>query len=41
MEEYETPRTVDGIAAVPVGRAAWFKDPDGNLVGLVEFLQRD
>lgn len=37
METYEVPRTVDGIADVPVGRAAWFKDPDGNLVGLVEF----
>ena len=37
MEEYEMPRTVDGIADVPVGRAAWFRDPDGNLIGLVEF----
>jgi len=36
MEEYETPRTVDGIADIPIGRAAWFKDPDGNLVGLLE-----
>ena len=41
MEEYETPHTVAGIADVPVGRAAWFKDPDGNLVGLVEFLGQD
>ena len=40
MEEYETPRTIGGIADVPVGRAAWFKDPDGNLVGLVEFHKR-
>jgi catechol 2,3-dioxygenase-like lactoylglutathione lyase family enzyme len=38
FEEYETPRTVDGIAEVPVGRAAWFKDPDGNLIGLVEII---
>jgi catechol 2,3-dioxygenase-like lactoylglutathione lyase family enzyme len=36
MEEYETPKTVDGIADVGVGRAAWFRDPDGNLIGLVE-----
>ena len=36
MEEYEVPRTVDGIADIPIGRAAWFKDPDGNLVGLLE-----
>ena len=40
MEEYETPRTIGGIADVPAGRAAWFKDPDGNLVGLVEFHER-
>jgi catechol 2,3-dioxygenase-like lactoylglutathione lyase family enzyme len=36
MEEYETPKTVDGIADIPVGRAAWFRDPDGNLIGIVE-----
>lgn len=37
LEDYEAPRTVDGIADVPVGRAAWFRDPEGNLIGLVEF----
>jgi predicted enzyme related to lactoylglutathione lyase len=37
MLEHEQPRTVNGIADVPVGRAAWFNDPDGNLIGLVEF----
>ena len=36
FEEYETPKTTDGIADVPAGRAAWFRDPDGNLIGLVE-----
>ena len=36
FEEYETPRTVDGVADIPIGRAAWFKDPDGNLIGLLE-----
>ena len=37
FEHYQTPLTVDGIAEVPVGRAAWFKDPEGNLIGMVEF----
>jgi catechol 2,3-dioxygenase-like lactoylglutathione lyase family enzyme len=37
FEEYAAPRTVDGIADVPVGKAAWFKDPDGNLIGMVQF----
>ena len=37
FESYETPATVDGIARVPVGRAAWLRDPDGNLIGMVEF----
>lgn len=39
LEEYDSPgfRTVDGIAAVGPNRAAWFKDPDGNLVGLIQF----
>ena len=37
FEEYKAPQTVDGIARMPAGRAAWFKDPDGNLIGLIEF----
>lgn len=36
FETYETPRTVDGIADMAVGRAAWFKDPDGNLIGMIQ-----
>ena len=36
FETYETPRTVDGIADMEVGRAAWFKDPDGNLIGMIQ-----
>lgn len=36
FEEYETPKTVDGIAQMPAGRAAWFRDPEGNLIGLIE-----
>ena len=31
FEEYETPKTLDGIADVGAGWAAWLKDPDGNL----------
>jgi predicted enzyme related to lactoylglutathione lyase len=37
FEEYEQPRTVDGVATMPAGRAAWFRDPAGNLLGLIEF----
>jgi predicted enzyme related to lactoylglutathione lyase len=38
FEEYDFPslKTVDGIATVPAGRAAWFKDTEGNVHGLVE-----
>ena len=39
FESYEMPKTVDGIAPMPSGRAAWFKDPDGNLIGLIEFAE--
>ena len=38
FEEYDTPetRTGNGVAAMPGGgEAAWFKDPEGNLVGIV------
>src|ERR1700733_11530304 len=38
FEEYDTPetRTENGIAQMPGGgEAAWFKDSEGNLVGLV------
>jgi catechol 2,3-dioxygenase-like lactoylglutathione lyase family enzyme len=37
IESYETPRTVDGIATIGSGRAAWFRDPDGNLLAIIEF----
>ena len=36
FEEYETPKTVNGIAQVGPARAAWFKDLDGNILGLRE-----
>jgi catechol 2,3-dioxygenase-like lactoylglutathione lyase family enzyme len=36
FDEYETPKTTDFIAQVGPARAAWFKDPDGNVFGLRE-----
>jgi catechol 2,3-dioxygenase-like lactoylglutathione lyase family enzyme len=38
FEEYDTPhlKTVDGIATTGPLRAAWFKDSEGNLLGLVQ-----
>ncbi|GAA2132092.1 VOC family protein [Kitasatospora kazusensis] len=40
FEEYDFPglKTVDGIAAMSGGRAAaWFKDCEGNMIGMVQF----
>lgn len=38
FEEYDTPdlKTVAGIATTGPIRAAWFKDSEGNLLGLVQ-----
>ena len=38
FEEYDTPhlKTVAGIATTGPLRAAWFKDSEGNLLGLVQ-----
>jgi catechol 2,3-dioxygenase-like lactoylglutathione lyase family enzyme len=36
FEEYETPKTVNFIAQVGAARGAWFKDPDGNVLGVRE-----
>jgi catechol 2,3-dioxygenase-like lactoylglutathione lyase family enzyme len=38
FEEYDMPgfKTVEGIATTPPTRAAWFIDPDGNTIGLVQ-----
>ncbi|HLO34543.1 MAG TPA: VOC family protein [Candidatus Deferrimicrobium sp.] len=36
FEEYESPKTIDGIAQLGPNRGAWFKDPDGNILALVE-----
>jgi len=41
FEEYDNAetRTENGIARTPDGReGAWFKDPEGNLVGIVRVL---
>jgi predicted enzyme related to lactoylglutathione lyase len=39
FEEYDYPTltTENGIAKTPVGKAAWFKDSEGNMIGLIEF----
>jgi predicted enzyme related to lactoylglutathione lyase len=42
FEEYDLPelamKTVDGITVVPeLGRAAYFKDSEGNLLGMIQF----
>jgi catechol 2,3-dioxygenase-like lactoylglutathione lyase family enzyme len=38
FEEYDYPtfKTVDGIAATGNTKAAWFKDSEGNLLGIVQ-----
>jgi predicted enzyme related to lactoylglutathione lyase len=42
FEEYDLPelgmKTLDGITTVPeLGRAAYFKDSEGNLLGMIQF----
>jgi catechol 2,3-dioxygenase-like lactoylglutathione lyase family enzyme len=37
FEEYETPKTTDGVARMAFGQAAWFKDPNGNTIGIISF----
>lgn len=37
FEHYDTPPTDEkGIAVVGNSKGAWFKDPDGNVLGLVQ-----
>ena len=38
FEEYDQTglRTVDGIARTPVGKAAWFKDSEGNVLTITQ-----
>jgi catechol 2,3-dioxygenase-like lactoylglutathione lyase family enzyme len=43
FEEYDFPglKTVEGVADGPEGmRAAWFKDPDGNILALTQMPRR-
>ncbi len=39
FEEYDYPtlKTVNGIATMGPNKAAWFKDSEGNILGLVQF----
>ena len=40
FEEYDTPylKTVNSIASPGPVKSAWFKDSEGNLLGIVQFL---
>ncbi len=41
FEEYDTPylKTVRSVATTGPIKAAWFKDSEGNLLGLVQFAE--
>lgn len=41
FEEYDYPtlKTVDGIAQTGPNRGAWFKDSEGNLIGIIQFAE--
>jgi catechol 2,3-dioxygenase-like lactoylglutathione lyase family enzyme len=43
FEAYDFPglRTDNGIANLGLNRAAWFKDPEGNLIGVVQLAEGD
>ena len=38
FDEYDTEnfKTVDHIVTSPIGRSAWFKDPDGNTIAIFQ-----
>jgi len=38
FEDYDFPtlKTVDHVATSPIGKSAWFKDPDGNTIALFQ-----
>ena len=38
FEDYDMPglKTVDGIAETAGGKAAWFKDTEGNTIGIIQ-----
>jgi catechol 2,3-dioxygenase-like lactoylglutathione lyase family enzyme len=39
FEEYEDPKTVNGIADLGALKVAYFHDSEGNLLGVVQFQQ--
>jgi catechol 2,3-dioxygenase-like lactoylglutathione lyase family enzyme len=39
MEQYEGYTNADGIAETGPVRNAWFKDPDGNIIGVVHISE--
>jgi predicted enzyme related to lactoylglutathione lyase len=38
FDDYDTAtfKTVNHIATTPIGRSAWFKDPDGNTIAIFQ-----
>jgi catechol 2,3-dioxygenase-like lactoylglutathione lyase family enzyme len=36
FEEYEQPKTENGVAQIGPARGAWMRDPSGNVIGLRE-----
>jgi catechol 2,3-dioxygenase-like lactoylglutathione lyase family enzyme len=38
FDDYDTPtfKTVDHVATTPIGRSAWFQDPDGNTIAIFQ-----
>ena len=38
FEEYDTDtfKTVDHVVSSPIGKSAWFKDPDGNTIAVFQ-----
>jgi hypothetical protein len=38
FEEYDVPglKTENGITTTPAGKGAWFKDEDGNIIGVFQ-----
>jgi len=38
FDDYDTPtfKTENHVATTPIGRSAWFKDPDGNTIAIFQ-----
>jgi hypothetical protein len=38
FDDYDTPnfKTVNHVATTPIGKSAWFKDPDGNTIAVFQ-----